>query len=510
MKNSIQKKPTVKIYIRTLVIALWLCMVTWLIRYEAFPDYFTHSLNGYRSLFDDDVLIMDSWMKILFKGAPIGYSHTSMETDEFDPIHRHEINSQVNMSISMMGERQGIYVNTSARLNLMYQMQDFKFNMSTHGYTMRLNAERAADSDKFNVTISTPNTSQKSTIIIPDDVILYSPMTEMAMKNLHPGQKMTVKTIDPTTLATTTLTIQALRKELISIAGKEYAATVLSTEYGGMTAMSWIDTDGIVLRQETPFGWTMEKCSPEEATSMLRTGEAPQDILAGMAVRCKGKLRNPRGCNSIRLKLTGVHFAPDELLSHRQNMEKTSGYETDLTVSADKTPALSETGLISTNGLQAFLDPSPAIQSDHPDIINRSKSITGVKTNVLEKAVAILDWIYSNVEPQMTISLPSALDVLKTMKGDCNECTYLFVALARAAGIPSKINVGLAYHENAFYYHAWPSVFVGRWLEMDPTPSWGQAAVDATHISLVQGELQDQIKLLKVIGQLQIEILEEK
>ena len=42
---------------------------------------------------------------------------------------------------------------------------------------------------------------------------------------------------------------------------------------------------------------------------------------------------------------------------------------------------------------------------------------------------------------------------------------------------------------------------------MDPT--WGQQAVDATHIALVEGEIDSQHQLVKVLGKLSIEILEE-
>ena len=43
------------------------------------------------------------------------------------------------------------------------------------------------------------------------------------------------------------------------------------------------------------------------------------------------------------------------------------------------------------------------------------------------------------------MSLPSALEVLKTRVGDCNEHTTLYVAMARSLGIPARIAVGLVY-----------------------------------------------------------------
>jgi hypothetical protein len=56
--------------LRTGAIAFWVVMAAWLIRYEAFPERFTHTLSGYKGLLSDDVLIEDSWMKILVGGQP--------------------------------------------------------------------------------------------------------------------------------------------------------------------------------------------------------------------------------------------------------------------------------------------------------------------------------------------------------------------------------------------------------------------------------------------------------
>jgi hypothetical protein len=98
--------------------------------------------------------------------------------------------------------------------------------------------------------------------------------------------------------------------------------------------------------------------------------------------------------------------------------------------------------------------------------------------------------------------------VLLRREGDCNEHTYLAVALARAVGIPARITVGIVCHEGAFYYHAWPAFHVGAagWLETDPT--FGQDRVDATHIALLQGELQSQAELTRVFGRLRVEVVE--
>ena len=65
---------------------------------------------------------------------------------------------------------------------------------------------------------------------------------------------------------------------------------------------------------------------------------------------------------------------------------------------------------------------------------------------------------------------------------------------------------------NAFYYHAWPEVFLdegrgaGLWLPVDPT--FNQFPADATHIRLARGGLDKQAAIVPLIGRVKITILD--
>ena len=52
--------------------------------------------------------------------------------------------------------------------------------------------------------------------------------------------------------------------------------------------------------------------------------------------------------------------------------------------------------------------------------------------------------------------------------------------MARSLGLPARLVSGLAYSGASFGGHAWVEVYVGEWIELDPT--WGTNFVDATHI----------------------------
>jgi transglutaminase-like putative cysteine protease len=104
------------------------------------------------------------------------------------------------------------------------------------------------------------------------------------------------------------------------------------------------------------------------------------------------------------------------------------------------------------------------------------------------------------------MSIPSAREVLKMRAGDCNEHAALFTAFARSLGIPARICGGIVYSRGSFYYHAWDEVFLQDWISVDPLMN--QFPADATHIKLVEGDLDKQLPLLGLLGKLKVEVVE--
>jgi hypothetical protein len=129
-----------------------------------------------------------------------------------------------------------------------------------------------------------------------------------------------------------------------------------------------------------------------------------------------------------------------------------------------------------------------------------------------DRAERLTRYVNGLLDKKPTVSVPSAREVLRTKVGDCNEHTALFVAMARSIGIPARIAVGLVFMHGAFYYHAWPEVYLseasglGMWLPVDPTLN--QFPADATHLRLVRGGLDRQAAILPLIGRLKMTVLD--
>jgi transglutaminase-like putative cysteine protease len=165
---------------------------------------------------------------------------------------------------------------------------------------------------------------------------------------------------------------------------------------------------------------------------------------------------------------------------------------------------------IGENNLQTlekiFIKSTPFIQSDHQKIRALAKKIIGNHSLPLEKVRKLVDWVHQNIEKRPVISLPDALTTLENRVGDCNEHAVLMAALARAAGIPCRVEAGLVYLKGRFYYHAWNLVYLGRWITVDAL--FDQIPADVSHIRFVTGSPDRQLDLIGIIGKIQLRVIE--
>jgi transglutaminase-like putative cysteine protease len=154
------------------------------------------------------------------------------------------------------------------------------------------------------------------------------------------------------------------------------------------------------------------------------------------------------------------------------------------------------------------------VQSDNPELIKKAREIIGDEKDAKKIADKLCQWVYANVHTTYSARLTNALEVLENLEGDCTEHTILFVGLARAAGLPAREVAGLIYVDDSvgapkgFYFHQWATVWVGKWIDVDPT--FNQTQADVTHIKLAEGDPFTQAKLLPLIGQIRVEVAEEE
>ncbi len=269
---------TRKTNIRLAIVAFWLTSMLCLARYEAFPELFTHTLRGYRSVLPESVLMQDSWSRILVADVPAGYSHTSMGVDDEGVDRNIEVHNRTFLKLALAGQPLSIHVHTSLTLDPDYDLLRFDSAVSARGLSLRVTGEKA-EGHQYIITSYIGETPTQQRIEIPEDVVLYSPMTALALRQLRPGQELTIKTIDPLSMTSARILVKAVRRESIQTGTNTTEATLLTSSYHGMQLRSWVDKDGIMLRQETPLGWTIEACTPDTALDAVNEDHPPPDLL---------------------------------------------------------------------------------------------------------------------------------------------------------------------------------------------------------------------------------------
>jgi hypothetical protein len=490
--------------IRISIVVFWLACTGWLIRYEAFPERFTAVLPGYKALLGGDLLVVDSWWKLSNAGHPIGYSRSWVELQESNPLEYYVVENETLLNVNIMGFSQRLTFSAQSFLNIGYQLQRFTFSTQAREYRTHIKGERIRGT-RFRVAIDSGGVEHVTYVEIPDDTIIYSPAMEMTLRHLAPGDDLTVRSFNPLTQESMLVKIRALRREILRVKEQEINTTVLSISSYGMDLLSWIDSNGRVVRQESPLG-VLEASTAEECLDLVLDRSAKPDLLLATAVPCRGDIPNPRHARTLRIRLTGVSFSEKELTTPRQRVESVSAQETVVFLQSSALPESSARRALDPKEKTAALESSAFVQSSDPRIVARAKEIVAGESEPAKIAQALSKWVDHSVENAPSIGLPSSVQVLEQLSGDCNEHTYLYVALARALNLPAKIKVGLVYHEGAFYYHAWPAVYLGEWIEIDPT--LGQYTVDATHIALMEGEIKEQLNLARIFGRLKIEVLD--
>ncbi|HEY7181478.1 MAG TPA: transglutaminase domain-containing protein, partial [Blastocatellia bacterium] len=126
-----------------------------------------------------------------------------------------------------------------------------------------------------------------------------------------------------------------------------------------------------------------------------------------------------------------------------------------------------------------FLSATARINSTDPRIVALAKQIAGEDKDGRSVARKIGEWTYGNLKWKKVES--DTVETLASREADCLEHSELYVALARSLGLPSRVVTGAALAGGSFGAHAWVEIYLGKWVEVDPT--WGlMDRVDATHL----------------------------
>lgn len=440
-----------------------------------------------------------SWKNILLNDKKIGYAHSTLTRKE----DGYRLEESLFMRINIMGTAQDLRMRTSADLNPDFSIAAFDFNLGSGLFSFqavgRMRKDRilevetiAADTrNRFEIPLDHPPFLTAGLIYAvarePDFPETTSPLT------FH--------IFDPASMSQQPVVIRVEGKETIPSMGEPVAATRLSLTYKGVAQTAWIDDNGDIIREKGLLGLTLEKTTKSLAVADLPAG-LTEDLTRLASVSGNGVIADPRNIRYLKIQVSGIALDNLDIHGGRQSLQGDT-----LSVIGEKLPEQKTLPPdLLPDDAAMFLSSEPFIQSNDQKIIATAASVVSPDANPADNALALMKWVFENIEKQPVMSVPDAVAVLANRVGDCNEHAVLLAALARAAGIPAKIEAGLVYLDGRFYYHAWNLLYVGEWITADAT--FGQMPADATHIRLVSGNPGAQLDLLGVIDNIVLRIIE--
>src|SRR5262245_29754442 len=390
------------------------------------------------------------WRGVYYRGEKIGFtvSQTVPDGDGF------QLMEDGRLQMALLGATTAATIRTNAHVDANFTLRAFEFSLDPGTGAVEVRGRLDGRTLTLDVRTASGTRSEARTLDEPPALSLNL-SRRLANGGLVAGARHQWTIFDPATLRNSPVTVDVGRRELVRGAGAApIPAFRVEMTFAGLRTTSWVTDTGEVVREESPLGLITVRESAESARAMAVSRRIQVDLLQAAAVvpTMRTRIAEPRDVRRMRLRLTGLDAAALPIDDMQGITQSVDGGIVELrdpqALKAERPDPSSGT----------FLAAEPFIESDAPEI--RAEAETAVRgvAGARDRAEKLVRYVNALLDKKPTVSLPSAREVLRTKVGDCNEHTALYVAMARAAGIPARIAVGLVYIHGAFYYHAWPEV----------------------------------------------------
>lgn len=339
----------------------------------------------------------------------------------------------------------------------------------------------------------------------------------LAREGLKIGDKHTFHYFSLDALKPVKTELHLVAEDSFTYQSKEKWVYVLDTTVdimGGINVKQWIDLNGVTYRTELPLMGLFLVTTKTDKKTALGGVEEIDVILQTRILPVGGKRPTWNAKHLVaEVRLTTGNIAETIMSNSRQKLVVSTERAGKLSIQVPSVAAEACLELPIQDVEGEFLAASAYIQTNHPDIRAKAMEIIDGETNSWRASEKLCRWVNKAItDKKPIVGYNSSLATLESLSGDCTAHTILFIALARSIGIPSRICSGIVFVKDAFYYHLWPEVHVGRWVQMDPT--LGQVIADANHIQLGGGVLESNTMIefgrgvLRTLNQLEIVIIE--
>lgn len=445
------------------------------------------------------------WTAIVFNGNKIGYAHVEV-APAARPGEPHEIRAESALRLRFLGYDKRVALRSHDRVRDDLTLESFEYEYDIDGARLELAGRMEGDALRARVTNAgrvTDLALRPGEPVYPASAIAMMP----ALRGLKVGAEHTYAVFsgEAQRIAPVMQRVEAYERSTLF----EGPAWKVATEMLGLRTTTWIDAQARPMLDIGLGGVIIAGLEDEARAKRYLTGGAlnQSEALLDLAViRLPEPLGDPRALASLRLAIEAPPGTPVPPAGNAQRCDAKGGR-----IECALWAGRASDAKAPESPVDAYLKPSLAVPSTDAEIRALATRIAAGHAGAPAQVDAIVAWMQANIRREPA-DVFSALDVLKLQRAECQGHAYLFAALARALGIPTRVANGLVYAPElqGFAYHTWnESLLNGNWVGIDAT--LGEPHADATHLAIVYGESPaDLAPIAAWIGRTRIEVLERR
>ncbi len=450
---------------------------------------------------DVDGLLGQDWYGLYFNGKKAGYAVTTLEKDDEGNVTSRE---DCSFRINMVGVPQEMELHVARVYGPGGGLKSITYDVSdTH-------IEATVRGEKLILVTTVAGQTQTEEVPKPDESLADAVEHAQWVKGKPAeGDTMTFVEYDPLnrTEITGHSTIVGMEDRVLDGVITRVYRIETRFDIMNLTKVSYVTQDGTTLEDVVSGVLTM-RLEPEDVAKDVNYSN---DTIVSNAALIDAPIQDARTRPTLRLALRGPMDDMHRFNDGRQTMRETDQGYVLFESRRRKADTIQHATLpVKDPELLQWVKPTVLVQSDNEKIVAKAREIVGDETDPVKMSRLLCNWVYDHMHTAFSARLSNSLEVLNSLEGDCTEYSTLFIGLVRSLGIPAREVGGLIYVGTTpgFYYHQWAKVWVGEWIDVDPT--FNQPLVDVTHIKLVEGDQLQMAKLIPIIGKLKVEVLPDE
>lgn len=449
------------------------------------------------------------WFGVYLAGSKLGYVNIQTSEVEFRGKPALRAQSEMHMNVGMFGVEAKLQVSAVEYRNLDGSPRYMVARIVSSGHADSV--EATYTEDKVSYVANKQGVVKTETLKLPEggkfmaDPTMGGVPTKLAIGDYTEGYFF-----EPQTLKLLKCSVHVEEKEMVEtpLTGEVEAYKVkVDTPLADSTM--WATKDGRMLKVSTLLGISMvaepEKTAKENlVVTEGEGGESVFDFADATAVVLEQEIENPRQVRKMTLDMGGfskeLSLADGDVQS-QELVKKTDDRHTYRFEVTAKEPQEARGARlpISDPSFEEYLASSMYVLSDDDQFKRIAAEVAGDEKDVAAASRVICGWVHNYMKPTPEIGLVrNARDIYNARKGVCRDYATLHATIARAAGIPTKVCVGLCYWEGRFYYHAWVESWMGEWIAQDPM--LGDVLCDAARIKLSEGDITSVFDVMRDFG----------